>query len=51
LIKDTRGSETSAWELNNRVSNMAELRRIFSRWGENLAGGLERLRARDATAP
>jgi hypothetical protein len=43
LIKDTRGSDTTAWQLNNRTTNMAELRRIFSRWGENLRGGLERL--------
>lgn len=44
IIKDTRGSQSDVWQVNNRVTNMAEVRRIFSTWGQRLDQGLARLR-------
>lgn len=43
LMKDTRDGEGGMWGLNNSVSNMAEVRRIFGIWGRLLAGGLDRI--------
>ena len=43
LMKDTRDGQAGAWGLNNRVSNLAEVRRVFGLWARLLAGGLDRL--------
>lgn len=43
LTKDTRDGETAAWGLNDRVSNIAEVRRVFRLWARLLAGGLDRI--------
>lgn len=43
LTKDTQDGETGAWGLNNRVSNIAEVRRVFRLWARLLAGGLDRV--------
>ncbi len=49
IIKDTRNSgSTNNWTLNNSVSNMAEVRRIFSSWGTQLHDGLVALQERAA---
>lgn len=46
LIKDTRDGDAGAWGMNNRVRNMAEVRRIFRFWGKRLSDGLDRIDAR-----
>jgi hypothetical protein len=47
IIKDTRSSgSTNNWSINNSVSNMAEVRRIFNSWGTRLHDGLLALQAR-----
>jgi hypothetical protein len=43
LMKDTRDGQTGAWGLNNRVTNLAEVRRVFGLWARLLADGLDRL--------
>jgi hypothetical protein len=43
LAKDTRDGETDGWGLNERVSNIAEVRRVFGLWAGFVAGGLDRI--------
>jgi len=45
LLEDRRDGETTAWGLNDRVRNQAEVRRIFSLWAQRLRRGLTDLRA------
>lgn len=50
IIKDSRGSvNSSMWGVNNSVSNMAEVRRNFSAWANQIHDGLLKLQARGAT--
>lgn len=44
LSKDRRQS-ASHWGLNNRVSNLAEVRRVFAGWAAQLRRGLDRMRS------
>jgi len=47
IIKDTRSSSSAnSWSINNSVSNMAEVRRLFNTWGARLQDGLLALRDR-----
>ncbi|MEM1146096.1 MAG: DUF3313 domain-containing protein, partial [Pseudomonadota bacterium] len=49
IIKDTRSSgSTNNWTINNSVTNMAEVRRVFSSWGTQLQEGLVALKQRSA---
>ena len=49
IIKDTRDSgSTINWTINNSVTNMAEVRRIFTSWGTQLQDGLVALQKRSA---
>lgn len=51
IIKDAQTSgSTNIWSINNSVTNMAEVRRIFNIWGNRLADGLVALQAREADA-
>ena len=46
LSKDRRES-AQQWGLNNSVSNLAEVRRMFAAWARQLRTGLDRLRVAD----
>lgn len=50
VIKDTYNSQNNVnWGMNNSVTNLAEVRRAFSSWGNRLQNGLLTLRARTTT--
>jgi len=47
LINDTRRSaNTNNWGINNRVTNTADIRRLFATWSRGLSDGLLRLQER-----
>ncbi|MEE4278367.1 MAG: DUF3313 family protein [Halieaceae bacterium] len=46
IIKDTRDGQSGFGTINNRVTNLAELRRHFRSWGTQLSDGLLALRER-----
>jgi hypothetical protein len=50
IIKDTGGTQTTSWGVNNSVSNMGEVRRIMRQWGTRLQDGLTRLKSMSAMA-
>ena len=49
LSKDERRS-TQQWGLNNRVTNRAEVRRVFSAWARQIRRGLDQVHSKDAEA-
>ncbi|MEQ8263556.1 DUF3313 family protein [Pseudohaliea sp.] len=49
LSKDRRRS-TQQWGVNNRVTNRAEVRRVFSAWARQIRQGLDQVHGRDAEA-
>jgi len=49
LSKDKRRS-TQQWGVNNRVTNRAEVRRVFSAWAQQIRKGLDRVHNKDAAA-
>jgi hypothetical protein len=51
IIKDTRDGESNFGTINNRVTNIAELRRHFNAWGRQLSDGLVALQQRSAKTP
>lgn len=46
LAKDTR-SGSSLWGVNNRVTNTAELRRVFNAWGMQMRAQLDRIHQKE----
>lgn len=51
LMKDTRGGQQSFWGANNRVTNLAEVRRMFKHWGGQISRGLTYMRSISETTP
>jgi hypothetical protein len=49
LSKDKRRS-AQQWGVNNRVTNRAEVRRVFSAWARQVRTGLDRLRTADKSS-
>ena len=51
ILKDTYDSQNNVnWGINNRVTNLAEVRRAFNSWGSRLQQGLLTLRDRSAAS-
>jgi hypothetical protein len=50
LINDTRRSSDNNWGINNRVTNVAEIRRLFATWSRGLSDGLQRLQSLEPDA-
>ena len=46
IVKDTRTTQNSNWGVNNRVTNMSDVRRNFRTWATRIHDGLLALRAR-----
>ena len=48
IIKDARSAPSGTWGVNNSVTNMSEVRRLFSSWASQVRDGLLGLRERSA---
>jgi hypothetical protein len=51
LIKDTRSDTSNVWGVNNSVTNMAGVRRVFNGWARQIHDGLVALKTREMAKP